>query len=61
MNYHDGWLRAKTLLDFLDEIGCEIFVNPKLNSKLLLANDLALLGSFNFCTLRQRRNLRGYR
>jgi len=52
MNYHDGWLRAKTLLDFLDEIGCEIFVNRKLNSKLLLANDLALLGSFNFCTLR---------
>jgi len=47
MNYHEGWQRAKTLLDFLDEIGCNIFVNPRLHSKLLLANDLALLGSFN--------------
>ena len=50
MNYHEGLVRAKTLLDFLDEIGCNIFVNPKLHSKLLLANDLALLGSFNLST-----------
>jgi len=38
---------TKKLLDFLDEIGCNIFTNSKLHSKLLLANDLALLGSFN--------------
>lgn len=31
------------LLDFLDEIGCNIYVNPNLNSKLILANDLALI------------------
>ena len=35
------------MLEFLDEIGCEIFINSRLHSKLLLANDLALLGSFN--------------
>jgi hypothetical protein len=28
----------------LDEIGCNIYVNPNLNSKLILANDLALIG-----------------
>jgi len=39
--------RVITLLDFLDEIGCNVFVNSKLHSKLILANDLALLGSFN--------------
>lgn len=39
--------RTKKLLDFLDEIGCNIFFNTNLHSKLLLANDLALLGSFN--------------
>jgi hypothetical protein len=50
INYHEGWLRAQTLLDFLDEIGCEVFVNPSLHSKLLLANDLAILGSFNLST-----------
>jgi hypothetical protein len=47
-NYSPDYLpRVKTLLDFLDEIGCNVFVNSKLHSKLLLANDLALLGSFN--------------
>jgi len=39
--------RVKNLLDFLDEIGCNIFVNSKLHSKLLHTNDLAVLGSFN--------------
>ena len=43
----DYLLKVKNLLDFLDEIGCNIFVNSKLHSKLLLANDLGLLGSFN--------------
>jgi len=47
-NYSGDYLpKVKTLLDFLDEIGCNIFVNSKLHSKLLLANDLAVLGSFN--------------
>jgi len=35
------------LLDFLDEIGCGILLNPNLHSKLALANDLALVGSVN--------------
>jgi len=39
--------KVKNLLDFLDEIGCNIFLNSKLHSKLLLTNDLAVLGSFN--------------
>lgn len=39
--------KTKKLLDFLDEIGCNIFSNANLHSKVLLANDLALLGSFN--------------
>jgi len=47
ISYPDRWERVQTLLDFLDEIGCNIFVNPMLHAKLLLANDLALLGSFN--------------
>ena len=48
MNLDPDYLpKVKTLLDFLDEIGCNMFVNSKLHSKLLLANDLALLGSFN--------------
>lgn len=42
--------KVETLLDFLDEIGCNVLVNSKLHSKLLLANDLALLGSFNLST-----------
>lgn len=47
-NYSSDYLpRVIALLDFLDEIGCNVFVNPKLHSKLILANDLALLGSFN--------------
>lgn len=47
-NYSSDYLpRVMTLLDFLDEIGCNVFVNSKLHSKLFLANDLALLGSFN--------------
>ena len=47
-NYSPSYLpRIKTLLDFLDEIGCNVLVNSKLHSKLILANDLALLGSFN--------------
>ena len=40
--------RMKNFLDFLDEIGCDVFVNPNLHSKVLLTNDLALIGSFNF-------------
>jgi len=48
MNISPHYLRkTETLLDFLDEIGCNVFVNSNLHSKLLLANDLALLGSFN--------------
>ena len=39
--------RVKILYDFLDEIGCNIFVNPDLHAKLIFSNDLALLGSFN--------------
>jgi len=48
MNLPPDYLpKVETLLDFLDEIGCNVYVNSKLHSKLLLANDLALLGSFN--------------
>jgi hypothetical protein len=48
MSVSPNYLRkTKKLLDFLDEIGCNIFFNAELHSKLLLANDLALLGSFN--------------
>ena len=39
--------KVKVLYDFLDEIGCNVFVNRNLHTKLILANDLALLGSFN--------------
>jgi len=35
------------LLDFLDEIGCNVYTNDDLHSKLILSNDIALLGSFN--------------
>jgi len=38
---------ARTLLDFLDEIGCNVYANPDFHSKLILSNDMALLGSFN--------------
>lgn len=34
-------------LDFLDEIGCNIFINANLHAKLFLSNDNALVGSFN--------------
>lgn len=48
MSVSPNYLRkTKKLLDFLDEIGCNVFFNTNLHSKLLLANDLALLGSFN--------------
>lgn len=45
--YNDRWQVAENLLDFLDEIGCIIYVNPNLHSKLILSNDVALIGSFN--------------
>ncbi len=35
------------LLDFLDEIGCRIFLKSSLHSTLILSNDLALAGSFD--------------
>jgi len=35
------------LLEFLDEIGCKIFLKPRLHSKLILSNDLAMVGSMN--------------
>jgi len=37
----------RRMLDFLDEIGCNIFLNDKFHAKLLLSNDLAILGSMN--------------
>lgn len=47
-NYsHDYVPKVKNLLNFLDEIGCHIFLNSNLHSKVLVTNDLALLGSFN--------------
>ena len=46
-NYGDRASWVRNLLDFLDEIGCSIFINPDLHSKLILSNDLALVGSFN--------------
>ena len=45
-NYRDPRARRE-LLDFLDEIGCNVYTNPDLHSKLILSNDLALVGSFN--------------
>lgn len=45
-NYRDPHARRE-LLDFLDEIGCNVYVNPDFHSKLILSNDLALVGSFN--------------
>ncbi len=35
------------LLDFFDEIGCNIYTNQDLHAKLFLSNDNALVGSFN--------------
>ena len=46
-NYGDRSSWVKNLLDFLDEIGCNVFINSDLHSKLMLSNDLALVGSFN--------------
>ena len=46
-HYDNRASSIKTLLDFLDEIGCNVFVNPDLHTKLIHSNDLALLGSFN--------------
>lgn len=45
-NYSDA-ARQRVLLDFLDEIGCNIYVNQNVHTKLILTNDLGLLGSFN--------------
>jgi hypothetical protein len=38
---------AYNLLDFLDEIGCRVFLNSSLLSTLILCNDVALAGSFD--------------
>lgn len=46
-NYGKGAYYRRLLLDFLDEIGCHIYLNSELHSKLILSNDSALLGSFN--------------
>lgn len=46
-HYKRAWEDARTLLDFLDEIGCNVYANPDFHSKLILSNDIALLGSFN--------------
>ena len=46
-NYRHDATRARNLLDFLDEIGCSVFTNQDLHTKLILSNDLALIGSFN--------------
>jgi len=47
-NYNISYVSyVRNLLDFLDEIGCNILVNSSLHSKLILSNDLALIGSFN--------------
>ena len=39
--------RAFDLIDFLDEVGCRVFLARNLNSTLILTNDLALSGSFD--------------
>jgi len=38
---------AIRLLDFLDEIGCNIYVNDLLHSKMLLTREIAIIGSLN--------------
>ena len=35
------------LIDFLDEVGCRVFLTRNLHSTLILTNDLALSGSFD--------------
>jgi len=39
--------RAFDLIDFLDEVGCRVFLARNLHSMLILTNDLALSGSFD--------------
>jgi hypothetical protein len=46
-NYQSNATRVSNFLDFLDEIGCYVFTNQDLHTKLILSNDLALIGSFN--------------
>jgi hypothetical protein len=46
-NYGKRAYYCQGLLTFLDEIGCHIYLNSKLHSKLIISNDSALLGSFN--------------
>lgn len=38
---------VKNMLDFLDEIGCSVFINDKLHSKMLLTRRIAIVGSLN--------------
>lgn len=38
---------VKNLLDFLDEIGCSVFTNDTLHSKMLLTGIVAIVGSMN--------------
>ena len=38
---------VKSLLDFLDEIGCKVFLNDNLHSKLLYTGNMAIVGSLN--------------
>jgi len=38
---------VESLLDFLDEIGCSVFVNDVLHSKMLLTQQIAIVGSMN--------------
>jgi hypothetical protein len=46
-NYGDSAYFHQQLLEFLDEIGCNIYLNESVHSKLILSNDSALIGSFN--------------
>lgn len=46
-NTYSNPTHAKNLLDFLDEIGCRIFTNDMLHSKMLLVDGLAIVGSMN--------------
>jgi hypothetical protein len=50
-NYGDSASFHGNILDFLDEIGCHIHLNQDLHTKLILSNDLALIGSFNLSKL----------
>lgn len=40
-------VQVKRLLDFLDETGCNVFVNDLLHSKMLLTRKIAIVGSVN--------------